>query len=152
MQKNECTRIEYLAQFSEHALSMMSNEGYRLEDDTLETCTRAEIAAVEAHREARYQEWLIENPVAELASYDEGPEIIGRVVLRVFGGHSHPHRVEAAHDYLEGFTETETKPVCVDSYECTARTTETGAAYVEFVFSNMPVVPVELHTPTSTKE
>jgi len=130
-------RIEFLAQFSDYALESMVNGGYRTDDDELHTATREEVDAVEAHREANYQKWLVNNPVAELESYTEGPEVIDTVVLRVFGGSSAPARAAKAHDALEDFTANETKPVVTNAYECKAKVSESGTPYVEFTFSSI---------------
>lgn len=135
MESNE--RIEFLAQFSDWALEQMVNGGYRTDDDVLHTATREEVEAVGAHREANYQKWLIDNPVAELESFTEGPEGIDTVVLRVFGGSSAPARAAVAADYLEDFTAYETTPVVVNAYECKAKVSESGTPYVEFTYSSI---------------
>lgn len=136
MQKDECTRIEWLSQFDDYALASMANEGYRLEDDTLETCTLEELKAVEAHREASWQKWLETNAHVELESFTEGEgNLVTEVLMRVYGGSDHNARVSAATDYLEFMTDSGYR-ISTENFQCAAKQDDSGNSYVEFHYGN----------------
>jgi hypothetical protein len=133
MEKAECTRIEWLAQFDDYALASMANEGYRLEDDSLETCTLEELQAVKDYRAERFNKWAETNPFAEIETMVQGATIV-EIVFRVYGGTSHSERLEVAMDYISSLN-SEGQLVSCDRYETTAKKDGEGNSYVEFRFT-----------------
>jgi hypothetical protein len=129
-------RIEYLAQFSNHALSMMASGGYRMEDDSLEIATLEEIQAVDNYRIASFEKWAASNPFADLESMVQGPTV-EQVILRVYGGKNHLERLEVSSDWLTSLKE-EGHIISCDSYECTAKKDSEGNAYTEFRYFCSP--------------
>lgn len=129
-------RIEFLSQFDDYALASMANEGYRLEDDTLMTCTTEELEAVKQYRLENFAKWAEKNPFAELESFTQGETVI-EVKLRIYGGASHTERVDVANDYLSAMN-SEGYVVSCDRYETTQKKDGEGHTYTEFLFTCSP--------------
>jgi len=134
MEKEECTRVEWLAQFDDYALASMANGGYRLEDDSLETATAEELEAVTQYRKDSFTKWAANNPFVELESMvQEGIQVL-ELVYRVYGGHSHSERVDVALDY-SSYLNSEGYVVSCDRYETATKQDGEGNSYVEFRFT-----------------
>jgi hypothetical protein len=133
MQKDECSRIEWLSQFDDYALASMANGGYRLEDDSLETATAEELEAVRLYRLESFNKWAANNPFVELETMVQGATVEG-LVYRVYGGTSHSERVDVALEY-SSYLESEGYVISCDRYEATNKKDGEGNTYTEFRFT-----------------
>jgi len=133
MEKDECSRVEWLAQFDDYALASMASGGYRLEDDTLETCTAEELEAVRLYRLESFNKWAATNPFVELETMLQG-ETITELVYRVYGGNSPFERLEVAQEY-SSYLESEGYVISCDRYETASKKDGEGRTYTEFRFT-----------------
>jgi hypothetical protein len=78
-------RIEFLACWSDSALAMMANEGYRDDSDELHTATLEELEAVRAHRAEKDAEWIRSLSSEDRAAYVESGELDPDEVAKAMG-------------------------------------------------------------------
>lgn len=78
-------RIAFLTCWSDDALAMMANEGYRDDSDNLLTATLEELEAVKEHRAEREREWIRSLTPAERSAYVESGELTPHEVAVAMG-------------------------------------------------------------------
>lgn len=78
-------RVEFLTCFSDHALAMMANEGYRDDSDELHTATAEELEAVREYRAERERAWIRSLTEAERADYVASGELSADEVAKAMG-------------------------------------------------------------------
>lgn len=78
-------RIAFLTCWSDSALSMMGDGGYRDSNDVLHTVTPEEIEAVREHRAERERAWIRSLTPAERSAYVESGELTPHEVAVAMG-------------------------------------------------------------------